>query len=204
MTDVSPASSSIIRCHGMIIDHRNRWWFVEFSKPGGNPTSARLLSGEISTGLADNLGFDTGPRILLPSVAALNPENSCWMATVDLISSMPSSKPEHVDFHVDAHALAGEAGELEVRLARAMIETKLFPIPSEFTSVFDGLPNENEPVLAIRLSGYTCSTFELLTARHMPTYRPRSPWRDISSESVFDSGSDILGWMPSRDWIKPR
>ncbi len=204
MTDVAPGSGSFMRCHGMIIDHRNRWWFVEFPKPGGNPTRARLLSGEISMGLAESLGFDTGPRILLPSVAALNPETSSWMATVDLVSTMPSSKPEHVDFHIDAHILAGVAGELEVRLARAMIETKLFPIPPAFTSVFDYLPKENEPVLAIRLSGYLCSTFELLTARYMPTYRPRSPWRDISNESVFDSGSDVLGWMPARDWIKPR
>ena len=31
------------------------------------------------------------------------------------------------------------------------------------------------PMLAIRLSGYTGSIFKLVTARCMPTYRPRSP-----------------------------
>ncbi|MFD1960331.1 hypothetical protein ACFSHP_17560 [Novosphingobium panipatense] len=42
-----------------------------------------------------------------------------------------------------------------------------------------------------------------MTARYMPTYRPRSPWRDISNDAVSDSGSDILGWREAADWIGP-
>src|SRR3546814_3556907 len=41
-----------------------------------------------------------------------------------------------------------------------------------------------------------------MTARYMPTYRPRSPWRDISNDAVSDSGSDILGWREAADWIR--
>ena len=96
-----------------------------------------------------------------------------------------------------------DAGELELRLARTMIDATIRPLPSGFTSVFFDLPSENQPVLAIRLSGYSCATFELMTARYMPTYRPRSPWRDISNDAVSDSGSDILGWREAADWIGP-
>src|SRR3546814_377821 len=103
----------------------------------------------------------------------------------------------------DAHPWGSDAGELELRLARTMIDATIRPLPSGFTSVFLDLPSENQPVLAIRLSGYSCATFELMTARYMPTYRPRSPWRDISNDAVSDSGSDILGWREAADWIGP-
>ena len=84
-----------------------------------------------------------------------------------------------------------------------MIDATLHPVPSGFISVLAAVPRENQPVLAIRLSGYTCSIFELLTVRYMPTYRPRSPWRDISNDAVGDSGSDIIGWREAADWIRP-
>jgi hypothetical protein len=106
-------------------------------------------------------------------------------------------------FDIDAHPWGAEARELDNRLARPMVDATLFPIPSGFTSVFVSLPDENVPVLALRLSGYTCATFELLTARYMPSYRPRSPWRDLSNDAVTDSGCDILGWTPATDWIEP-
>ena len=84
-----------------------------------------------------------------------------------------------------------------------MVDATLFPIPSGFVSVFASLPPDDVPVLAIRVSGYVHATFELLTARHMPAYRPRSPWRDIANDAVSDSGSDILGWTLATDWIRP-
>lgn len=83
-----------------------------------------------------------------------------------------------------------------------MIDATLHPVPAGFVSVSIALPPENQPVLAIRLSGYSCSTFELLTARYMPTFRPRSPWRDISNDAVADTGSDIIGWREAADWIR--
>ena len=83
-----------------------------------------------------------------------------------------------------------------------MIDATLHPVPSGFISALAALPREDQPVLAICLSGYTCSTFELLTARYMPTSRPRSPWRDISGDAVGDSGSDIIGWCEAADWIE--
>ena len=43
----------------------------------------------------------------------------------------------------------------------------------------------------------------LMTACYMPTYRPRSPWRDISGDAIGDSGSDILGWQLAAEWIRP-
>src|SRR3546814_18314787 len=84
-----------------------------------------------------------------------------------------------------------------------MIDATLLPGPAGFIAALGIRPPENEPVLAIRVSGYTCCTFELLTARYMPTYRPRSPWRDISNDAVADSGGDIIGWRPATAWIGP-
>src|SRR3546814_14342436 len=84
-----------------------------------------------------------------------------------------------------------------------MIDATIRPLPSGFTSVFFDLPSENQPVLAIRLSGYSCATFGLMTARYMPTYRPRSPWRAISTDAVSDSGRDTLGLREAADWIGP-
>lgn len=101
----------------------------------------------------------------------LNPESKWWSGE---FSWVPSDGASGV-FDIDAHPWGSEAGELEARLARTMIDATLHLIPPDFTSVIGALHRENQPVLAIRLSGYTCSTFELMTARHMPTYRPRSP-----------------------------
>lgn len=91
-----------------------------------------------------------------------------------------------------------------IGLARTMVEATLFPISSGFISVFGALPEDDVPVLAIRASGYVSATFEVITACYMPTYRPNSPWRDLSGDSVNDSGSEILGWAAAEDWIKPR
>ena len=129
----------------------------------------------------------------------LHPQSRCWSGEFSYLPAAGAA--DQID--IDAHPWGSEAGELETRLARTMIDATLHPVPAGFISVFTGLPPENQPVLAIRLSGYTCSTFELLTARHMPTYRPRSPWRDISADAVSDSGSDIIGWQPAADWIRP-
>jgi hypothetical protein len=106
-------------------------------------------------------------------------------------------------FDIDAcHRMTG-ADTPAVRLARVMVETTLFPLPSGFVSVLTSVPRNDRPVLAIRLSGYVCSKFELMTARYIPAYRPLSPWRDISNEAVGDSGGDILGWRYADDWIEP-
>src|SRR3546814_16559522 len=83
-----------------------------------------------------------------------------------------------------------------------MIDATLHPVPAGFIAALGILPPENEPVLAIRVSGYTCCTFELLTARYMPTYRPRSPWRSISNAALAESGGDIIGWRPATEWME--
>jgi hypothetical protein len=132
-------------------------------------------------------------------IGALNPDSRCWSGE---FSYVPAAGAADL-FDIDAHPWGSEASELETRLARAMIDATLHPIPSGFVSVFGALPPENQPVLAIRLSGYISATFELMTACYMPTYRPRSPWRDISGDAIGDSGSDILGWQLAAEWIRP-
>lgn len=210
MTTSLPDRNPAIQCRGLIIHHRDHWWLVEFPhlkrhlQRHRHPARAYLLSGRITTDFAKRAGLDTGPRILLPSVAMLNPDQTCWAGNFELRPTIATAKPDQIDYDINAHVFHGSADELEERLARAMIEITLFPIPMEFTSVFTALPDEDVPVLAIRASGYVCATFELLTARYMPTYRPRSPWRDISNESVFDSGAEVLGWMHAGNWIQPR
>src|SRR3546814_15894081 len=84
-----------------------------------------------------------------------------------------------------------------------MIDATLHPVPAGFIAALGILPPENEPVHAIRVSGYTCCTFQLLTARYMPPSRPRSPWPDISNDPVADSGGAIIGCRPATDGIGP-
>lgn len=199
MTQTAESRSPAHHCHGVILHHRAGWWLVEFPDRGGNPTAARSLTGHLTPTMTDRLRADTDDPTLPPEIASFNPRNCYRAGEFSIVPSHDATDR----FDIDAHPRGSEAGELETRLARAMVESTLHPIPAGFISVFTGLPNENQPVLAIRLSGYLCATFELLTARYMPTYRPRSPWRDISGDAVYDSGSDILGWMPASDWIRP-
>lgn len=76
-------------------------------------------------------------------------------------------------------------------------------LPAGFTPVAEALPEEDRPVLAIRRSGYISAGFEVVTACHQPTYRPRLPWRDLSGDSVMDDGADILGWRYADEWLLP-
>lgn len=76
-------------------------------------------------------------------------------------------------------------------------------LPEGFISVEAGLPDHDRPVLAIRKSGYITCQFEILTARYMLTYRPNSPWRDISNDAVSDTGDQILGWREMPEWFDP-
>lgn len=186
-------------CYGVILHHRAHWWLVEFLELDATPSRARKLSGRLTPALADWLRRETGDPGLAAEVAALNPGSRCWSGE---FSCVPASGEAGL-FDIDAHPWGTEADELEQHLARAMIDATLHPIPSGFISVFSALPPENRPILAIRLSGYSCATFEIITARYMPAYRPRSPWRDISNDAVTDSGSDIIGWRPATDWIRP-
>lgn len=166
-------------CFGIIMHHRLGWWLVEFPDHDATPRRARKLSGRLTPGLADWLRGETGDPRPGDDIAALNRDSRCWSGEFSYVASAGAADL----FDIDAHPWGSEAGELETRLARAMIDATLHPIPSGFISVFGTLPPENQPVLAIRLSGYTCSTFELMTARYMPTYRQRSPWRDISGDA---------------------
>src|SRR3546814_20415632 len=80
-------------------------------------------------------------------------ESRCWAGEFSLV-------PAHNDaklFDIDAHPWGAEAGELECRLARTMIDATLHPVPAGFIAALGILPPENEPVLAIRVSGYTRS-----------------------------------------------
>lgn len=192
---------AIHHCFGIILQQREDWWLVEFPDRYRecDPTRALRLSGAIGQTLADTSRRKLGDATFRVSIAMLNPDSDCWCGDFILTRS-----PDSADrFDIEANPWCAEAAERGIRLARTMIDATLFPIPSGFISVFGSLPDENVPVLAIRASSYTCATFDVLTALYMPSYRPRSPWRDISYDAVTDSGSDILGWTPATDWIKP-
>lgn len=77
-----------------------------------------------------------------------------------------------------------------------------FILPEGFTAVTDGVPSHDRPVLAIRVSSYVAAEFEVMTARYMVNYRPRSPWRDIGGDAVSDSGEQILGWREAPELFK--
>lgn len=199
MTAHSVPVRAAAHCYGIILHHRLAWWLVEFPEHDAMPRCARKLTGRLTPALGAWLRRETGDTTLGNDVAALNPESRCWSGEFSYVPS--DTAPDQFD--IDAHPWGSQAGELEARLSRTLIDATLHPIPAGFVSALDAQPRENQPVLAIRLSGYSCATFELLTARYMPTYRPRSPWRDISNDAVSDSGTDILGWCDAGDWIRP-
>lgn len=190
---------SVEHCYGIVLHHRARWWLVEFPELDVKPVAAYRLTGKMTPAMRDRLRSTTGDLGLADDIAVLNPESSVWAGE---FSRCPARHGEG-EFDIDANPWNSAADELETRFARTMIDSLIRPLPPGFTSVLDELPEDDKPVLAVRLSGYICATFELLTARHMPTYRPRSPWRDISGDAVSDSGSDILGWMPAHEWLLP-
>jgi hypothetical protein len=76
-------------------------------------------------------------------------------------------------------------------------------LPTPFISVEDMLPPQNKPVLAIRRSGYVTTEYEVITAKHMPEYRPLNPWQTIGNDSVTDSGEEVLGWAEMDAWLLP-
>jgi len=191
--------SPVLRCSGVILNHHNRWWLAEFPRPGGGLPKIRRLTGQLTSAMAQTLDDDRASTDAPSKVGDPYPSNLCWAGLFYLV---PSDRSPDI-FDVEACLRCAEADIPEVPLARVAIESTLFPLPSSFVSVLTAFPKEDRPVLAIRLSGYTCATFELLTVRYMLTYRPKSPWRDISNDAVGDSGSDILGWRYVDDWIKP-
>ncbi len=195
----SNTPNAVSHCYGIILHHRAGWWLVEFPELGGMPIAAHRLSGKMTPAMTDWLRGETGDPRLADDIAALHPDGNCWAGE---FSRSPPRQDTNI-FDIDAHPWGSDAGELKTRLARTLVDSPIRPVPAGFMSVLSGLPENDEPVLAIRVSGYICATFEVLTARYMPDYRPRSPWRDISGDAVSDSGSDILGWKPARDWLMP-
>jgi hypothetical protein len=85
----------------------------------------------------------------------------------------------------------------------AMTHTSL-GLPSQFLPPAQALPSSDRPVLALRPSSYNCCQYEVITARYMPDYRPRSPWRDISGDAIGDSGSDqVIVWCYADAILSP-
>ncbi len=187
----------VSHCYGIVLHHRAEWWLVEFPDADATPIAAHRLSGKMTPAMTEWMRRETRDPRLSDDIAVLNPGIDCWCGE---FTRSPSRHAPSV-FDIDAHPWGSEAGELDARLARTLVDSLTHPIPVGFTSVLTGLPDTDEPVLAFRCSGYVCATFEVMTARYMPDYRPRSPWRDISGEAVSDSGSDILAWKLARDWL---
>lgn len=77
-------------------------------------------------------------------------------------------------------------------------------LPVPFLPATQCLPSSDRPVLVLRPSSYNCCEFEVVTARYMPDYRPRSPWRDISGDAISDSGSgDVVAWCYADAILSP-
>lgn len=189
---------SLLHTSGVMLHHLDRWWLVESPASAAGPGLIHRLTGHLTPPMTDRMAGDARQADDHRVDTSLYPLSLCWSGDFTLAQSDRSEGA----FDIDAYH-GGDAPIPEIRRARIVIESTLHPVPSGFVSVLSALPADDRPVLAIRLSGYVCATFELLTARYMPDDRPKLPWRDISDESVGGSGSDILGWRYAEDWIKP-
>lgn len=198
MASISIPPSTVRHCSGVILNHHDRWWLVEASIQGGDRTTILGLTGRHTRALTEQM------RIQFPGAygvaGTLYPASLAWSGDFSLVPSRRS--PDKFD--VDAYLRCAPATIPEIRLARITVETMLFPLPADFTSVLFALPDTERPVLAIRHCGLPGTTFELLTARCIRTGRPHPRWHDISNESVGREGRDILGWRRADDWITPR
>lgn len=76
-------------------------------------------------------------------------------------------------------------------------------LPEGFTPVSEALPSDDIPVLVLRRSINRNCMFEIVTARYMPDYRPRSPWQDLNHDALTDSGNTALAWREMPDWLRP-
>ena len=85
---------------------------------------------------------------------------------------------------------------------RALVFLETGSLPDGFTPITTALPTDDKPVVALRKSSYSGAKFEVITARYMPAYRPLSPWRDLSLDSVHDDGEPILGWREAPEWLQ--
>src|SRR3546814_2851046 len=118
MNQPMPSARDAVHSYGVILHHRLAWWLVDFPQLDAMPLRARKLSGRLTPALAGWLRAATGDPGLVCDVAALNPESRCWAGEFSLV-------PAHNDaklFDIDAHPWGAEAGELECRLARTMID----------------------------------------------------------------------------------
>lgn len=183
---------------GIVLHHRRRWWFIGLPDDAG-PSRAKTLSGRLTPALAARLRREAENEALPPYVSSFigyeRPRTGAFACIASARDSMT--------FDLDAHDRGKPASDAEARLARMMVDTTLYPVPAGFISVFEALPRDERPVLAIRVSAYVFSRFELLTARYQPVFRPLAPWRNLSGNAVTDSGSDIIGWCDAGAWLRP-
>lgn len=75
-------------------------------------------------------------------------------------------------------------------------------LPEGFISVGTQVPSHSRPVLVIRLASAGTVRFEVLTGRYDPEYG--NPWRDLSNDSITESGSCALGWREAPEWLGTR
>lgn len=203
MLAASSAEPTVLKCQGVIIHHRKAWWLVEFPNQKAKPTRAIRLSGRFSPKFAEVLrGLSGDPRLPneIDTLCWWGPcKRSGWWGTVSLI---PAARGKD-RFDIDGHPWRETCSYALLKQAMTMIDTTLYAIPARFTSVFDSLPADDVPVLALRVSKSPCAKFELLTAFYRSTDHPFYGWRDIDGKSLIADDDSILAWKPVRDWIKP-
>jgi hypothetical protein len=129
----STPARSTDHCFG-IMHHRLAWWLVEFPDLDATPLCARKLgpahAGPCRLATRRDRRFAPRRRYRRPQS-----DSRCWSGE---FSYVPAAGADLFD--IDAHPWGSEASELETRLARAMIDATLHPIPSGFVSVFGALP----------------------------------------------------------------
>ncbi len=175
-------------CYGAYIRHLGRQWIVQFPDVDAGPTAVFELTGVLT------------PDLLRHRCAPMVKEALGEETTAGEWSLLPCADGR---YDIGAHLWNCETSELEARLSRVAIDLHTHVLPAGFTSVLAAVPEADKPVIAVRRSGYLCATFEVMTARYMPDYRPKSPWRDVSGDAVGDSGEAIMGWRDAREWLLP-
>jgi hypothetical protein len=106
-------------------------------------------------------------------------------------------------YEIEAYEFPQAPTHRELRIANIALTIAAHPLPDEFTSVLDTCPEFETPVVALRKAQTPATTFEVITARYMPDYRPHDPWRLLNLSAASASGSPILAWSSAIDTIRP-
>lgn len=125
MTNLDPLFETELKtarsCYGIIMQHEDAWWLVEFENVDTDAIAAHRLTGRLSPGMQQWFRNEIQNPESPADVPALHPGGNCWSGEF-----MFAPSPTEPGYHdIIAHPWGSEASEIERKLSLAKIESAL-------------------------------------------------------------------------------